>query len=398
MPILSLASYQPDIFSTLVCLVGIFILSLGVWVLMSGRHDRERRSYFILSTLIGLELQFVALPLAALDRGVADVWDLVGWAVACLLPAAVLDFEAIHLRIPAWRRWTPYLAVAGACMIALMPAGYFVDAKRVVTYPWGTLLQLTWGGYAFVLMFYGAMAVSIRGHWKRMREPGLPDRQRRTYRLTFLAMLFGLMATSDFLGYVGIPWPPFSFLFLAVWMGLYASAILRHKLFRLTTEIAAPAIIESMPSALFVVNMDGEIVIVNPHASKLTRVAATEMQSRRVTEFIPKAAGLLLEASEHPPIGPLRSETEAALKDGSGGERPVVLSAMPIRDERGVPIGVTIIATDVSKLSEQVGIIRTQKEELMKTVDRMGKIQEQLVGRELRMIELKKEIEELKKK
>jgi PAS domain S-box-containing protein len=255
---------------------------------------------------------------------------------------------------------------------------------------------VTWGGYIFFLLFYGVLAFCIHGHWKRTREPGLSDRQRKMYRLTFVAMLFGLLASSDFLGYMGVPWPPFSFVFLAVWMTLYAVAILKYKLFRLTTEIAAPAIIESMPSALFVVNMDGEIVIVNPHASKLTRVASEEMRGRDVTEFIPKAAGFLTEAAEHPPLGPLRSESEATLKDGGGGDRPVVLSAMPIHGGRGVPIGVTIIATDIAKLREQVITIETQKAELQKTVAQMGKIQDQLVGRELRMIELKKEIEKLK--
>src|SRR5688572_8390825 len=158
----------------------------------------------------------------------------------------------------------------------------------------------------------------------------------------------------------------------------------------LTREIAAPAIIESMPNALFVVDMRGKIVIVNPHASKLTRVAGSEMAGRQVTRFIPKAAGLIVEASEHPTLGPIRSETEAALKDGRGGTRPVVLSAMPILDDRGAPIG-------VSKLKEQVAVNEAQKAELQKTVAQMGKIQERLVGRELRMIELKKEIAKLRK-
>ena len=165
----------------------------------------------------------------------------------------------------------------------------------------------------------------------------------------------------------------------------------------LTREIAAPAIIDSMPNALFVVDMRGKIVIVNPHASKLTRVAGSEMVGRQVTRFIPKAAGLIVEAVEHPTLGPIRSEAEAALKDGRGGTRPVVLSAMPILDGHGIPIGVTIIAADVSKLKEQVAVIEAQKAELQKTVAQMGKIQERLVGRELRMIELKKEIAKLKK-
>ncbi len=397
MGILSAASYQPTLFSAGVAAIAAVILCLGIWVLRGDRRDAERRAYFHFCAALFLVLLFIALPLAAEDGGVARFWDRVGWAALCMVPPIILRFESLHLRLPGVRRWVPALFAANAALIPFLATDLFVDGSRIVAYPWGDVQQLNVLGYVFVAEFYAVFLYILVRHWLRMREQGRSGRRRKAYLATFIAMVFGLLASSDFLSYMGVAWPPFSFIFLAVWAGLFAYGILRYELFPLTEEIAAPAIIESMPGALFVVDMDGAIVIANPYASKITKVAAREMRGRRVTEFVPKAAGLLIEALEHPPLGPLRSEAEAELRDAEGRMHPVALSAMAIHGDRGAPAGVTIIATDIGKMKEQVAIIESQKAELEKSVASLTKFQEQLVGRELKMIELKKEVERLRK-
>lgn len=396
MGIFSAASYQPTLFSAAVAAIGAVILCLGIWVLRGDRRDAERRAYFDFCVALFLVLLFIAVPLAAVDGGVARFWDRIGWAALLLVPPIILRFESLHLRLPGVRRWVPALFAANAALIPFLATDLFVDGNRVVSYPWGDVQQLNAVGYVFIAEFYAVFLYILVRHWKRLREQGAGGR-RKAYLASFVAMIFGLLASSDFLGYMGVAWPPFSFVFLAVWAGLFAYGIVRYEVFPLTEEIAAPAIIESMPGALFVVDMDGEIVIANPYASKITKVSVHEMRGRRVTEFVPKAAGLLVEALEHPPLGPLRDEAEAELKDAEGRKHPVALSAMAIHGDRDVPIGVTIIATDIERLKEQVAIIESQKAALEKSVASLTKFQEQLVGRELKMIELKKEVERLRK-
>jgi len=391
------ADYRFHAVSLLIVAISIGVLAIGLWVWSRAIENLEHSSFGKVALVMTGILLPIGLSLASPTRELAFYWDSWSWAFVCLVPAAIFAFEAVHLGHDRLRRWVLPLYAVGFAFAASIPLGLFVDGERTHVYAWGELQGLKPVGYLFFLYFVGTFLYFLRLHDKKRREKGLPDAYRRRYRLTFFGWILGTCASLDFLGYFGLPWPPTSFIFFLAWTAVIAYGIMRYRLFRMTAAVAAPAIIESMPNALFVVNMDGEIVMVNPQASKLTRIASREMNGRRVTEFVPKAAGLLLEAAEHPPIGPLRSESEASLIDGGGGERPVVLSAMPISDDRGVSVGVTIIATDVSRLKEQVATIETQKAELLKTVDRMGKVQEQLVGRELRMIELKKEIEALKK-
>ncbi|HTK59657.1 MAG TPA: histidine kinase N-terminal 7TM domain-containing protein [Candidatus Baltobacteraceae bacterium] len=394
---LARTSYLFDASSIAIIAISLGMLAIGLWVWSRDIDDREHAEYGKVATILTGILLPVGLSLAAQSRELAFYWDSWSWAFVCVVPAAIFAFEATHLGLDRLRRLVLPLYAVGFAFAAAIPLGAFLDAEHTHVYVWGELQGLRPLGYVFFLYFICVFLFFLRLHDRKRRERGLPEALRRRYRLTFFGWVFGTFASLDFLGYFGLPWPPTSFIFFLLWTVIFAYGILKYRLFRVTEAIAAPAIVESMPSALFVANMAGEIVIVNPQASKLTRTASGEMIGRRVTEFIPMAAGLLVEAAEHPPIGPLRSESEAALKDAAGAEHPVALSAMPIFGEGGAPAGVTIIATDIGRLKEQVSIIEAQKAELETSVARMEKVQEQLVGRELKMIELKKELEALKK-
>jgi len=76
----------------------------------------------------------------------------------------------------------------------------------------------------------------------------------------------------------------------------------------------------------------------------------------------------------------------------------VLYNASIYRDERGNVLGIFCVARDITaqKLAEaQVAVQRSKELERLAELERFQNL---VVGRELRMIELKKEIEELKKR
>lgn len=398
MPLFSLSSYHFGATSLVMIAISLGVMAIGLWVWTRNIDGLEHSNYGKTALIMSGILFPIGLSMAAQSRELAFYWDRWSWAFTVLVPAAIFSFEVTHLGADRLRRWILPLYTISFIFAFTIPLGLFLDNQHTYVYAWGALQRLKPLGYLFLLYFIGVFLTFLRLHDRKRRDKSLPKAARHRYNQTFYGWVFGLYGSLDFLGYLGIPWPPTSFVFFLLWILIFGYGVAKYHLFRVTKAIAAPTIIESMPGALFVVDTDGVIVIVNPYASKLTEVASTEMLGRRVTEFIPKAAGLVVEAKEHPPLGPLRTETEAVLKSAGGGEHPVAIAAMPIIHESGTSLGTTIIATDIGQMQRQVAVIKSQKAELEKAVGEMRRIQEQLIGRELKMIELKKEIEQLKKK
>jgi PAS domain S-box-containing protein len=393
--VLAPADYAFDAASVLIVAISLGILAIGLWVWTRDEGSLEHASFGKAAMIMAGLLLPIGLSIASRTRELTFYWDRWSWAFVCLAPAAIFAFEAAHLGLDRLRRLVLPLYAVGFAFAAAIPLGAFLDDERTFVYAWGELQSLKPLGYLFFLYFVGVFLYFLRLHDRKRREP-MPDALKRRYRITFYGWAMGTLASLDFLGYFGLPWPPTSFVFLLLWTVAFAYGIGKYRLFRVTKAIAAPAIVESMPNALFVAGTDGEIIFVNPQASQLTRIASEEMRGRRVTEFIPKAAGLLVEAKEHLPVGPLRMGLDAELKDSEGAAHPISLSAMAIRDERGALAGVAIVAADIGRLREQLDTIARQKAELEESMATAEKFQEQLVGRELKMIELKREIEKLK--
>ena len=391
------ASYELNALSAAICAVGLIMVGLGLWVWSRDRRDPEHSGYGVMAVLFALSIIPTGISISALDPELAKFLDRLGWAPMCMVPPAILSFVGSHLEIAAWKRRLPFFYAASALFIPLTYTRFFIDAGRVKTYAWGEVAQMSWVGYVFLAVFTATLTIAFRAHWKRWHAANIPARKRKMYGVTFVAMCFGVLASLDFLGYLGVPWPPLSFAFLTIWMGMYAYAILKLKLFRLTNSFVAPSLLDSMPGAIFVTNTEGEILIANPYASQLTLVSEAETRGRHIGDFLPAASDALNDVAGLRPVGPILWERETSLKDAADRERPVSVSAMTVRNERGDVQGYTFIAVNIEKLRAQMDIIERQKAELEKAMSDMRTAQERLVQREIRMIEIKKDIDRLKK-
>jgi two-component system, cell cycle sensor histidine kinase and response regulator CckA len=152
--------------------------------------------------------------------------------------------------------------------------------------------------------------------------------------------------------------------------------------------------LRSIGDGVMTTDAAGKVTLLNPVAEELTGWKLADALGRPIGEVFK----IINQETREPASNP----AERALMDGTvvelgshstlisreGQERSIHDSAAPIKDARGRVLGVVMVFHDVTEE-------RRKDEQLRQTNRELEYFNRQMVGRELRMIELKKEIDEL---
>jgi two-component system CheB/CheR fusion protein len=156
------------------------------------------------------------------------------------------------------------------------------------------------------------------------------------------------------------------------------------------------AIVASSDDAIISKDLDGVIDSWNLGAEKLFGYAAEEIIGKPVTVLIPED-----HADEEPRIlerirsGKLIKHYETVRQRKDGTLIDISLTVSPLRDAAGRIIGASKIAHDITEHKRAQEALRQSHARLQSHTEELSRFNHVAVGRELRMIELKKEINEL---
>jgi len=149
------------------------------------------------------------------------------------------------------------------------------------------------------------------------------------------------------------------------------------------------AAVEEAPDGVLVIDLKGLITYSNKAMEKIygfsakdnigKKISATNIYSDMVDEII---------ISTIKKRGRWSGEIEVIHKDGH--LFPVLLTASMVKNKKGKPMAMVSIIKDVTKRKKAENALKEKVQEL----ERINKL---MVGRELRMIELKQEISKLKR-
>ncbi|MEI7792037.1 MAG: PAS domain S-box protein [Candidatus Berkelbacteria bacterium] len=150
------------------------------------------------------------------------------------------------------------------------------------------------------------------------------------------------------------------------------------------------SVINSSNDAIIAKKLDGTIQSWSKGAEKLYGYKAEEMIGKNISEIIPddkkgELAKILDKIAEGENVNII--DTTRLKKDGKLIN--VALAVSPIFDEQSKIVGASSIAHDISERIE----IRSEIEDQLREQEKLNRL---MIGRELKMIELKKEILELK--
>src|ERR671922_701191 len=158
----------------------------------------------------------------------------------------------------------------------------------------------------------------------------------------------------------------------------------------------AESLIENAPDPVFVSDLAGKILQANEAVSQLLGFRQDEVLEQSVARFISaeetqEFTAALREVVEH---GVTRNAVLNP-RSASGEVIPTSLNASALRDPDGKVIGAIGILRDMRAYEEVVSDLERSKTELQEKILDLEKFEEVVVGRELKMIALEKELENL---
>src|SRR5690242_8646413 len=163
-------------------------------------------------------------------------------------------------------------------------------------------------------------------------------------------------------------------------------------------SLDADIIIKNAPDPVFVSDLEGKILSANDAVYELLGFRTDEVLEQSLSRFIsPKETreftAALREVIERGATRNARLNPRSA----SGEIIPTSLNASALRDADGKVIGAIGILRDMRAYEQVVRDLQESKAELQEKILDLEKFEEVVVGRELKMIALEKEIENLKR-
>src|SRR5205809_877614 len=163
-------------------------------------------------------------------------------------------------------------------------------------------------------------------------------------------------------------------------------------------SLDADIIIANAPDPVFVSDLEGKILQANDAVSQLLGFRQDEVLEQSLSRFIsPQETREFTAALREVVERGVTRNARLNPRSASGEGIPTTLNASALRDPDGKAIGAIGILRDMREYEEVVRDLEKSKTELQEKILDLEKFEEVVVGRELKMIALEKELDGLRK-
>jgi len=160
----------------------------------------------------------------------------------------------------------------------------------------------------------------------------------------------------------------------------------------------AESLIENAPDPVFVSDLEGKILQANDAVSQLLGFRQDEVVEQSLSRFIsPEETREFTAAVREVVERGVTRNARLNPRSASGEVIPTTLNASALRDTDGKVIGAIGILRDMRAYEEVVQDLEQSKTELQEKILDLEKFEEVVVGRELKMIALEKELERMQR-
>jgi PAS domain S-box-containing protein len=160
----------------------------------------------------------------------------------------------------------------------------------------------------------------------------------------------------------------------------------------------AESLIENAPDPVFVSDLEGKILQANDAVSQLLGFRQDEVVEQSLSRFIsPEETREFTAALREVVERGVTRNARLNPRSASGEVIPTTLNASALRDSDGKVIGAIGILRDMRAYEEVVQDLEQSKTELQEKILDLEKFEEVVVGRELKMIALEKELERMQR-
>src|SRR5213594_4365077 len=164
-----------------------------------------------------------------------------------------------------------------------------------------------------------------------------------------------------------------------------------------TARAYAESLIKNAPDPVFVSDLEGKILQANDAVSTLLGFRTDEVLEQSLSRFIsPEETREFTAALREVVARGVTRNARLNPRSASGEIIPTTLNASALRDLDGKVIGAIGILRDMRAYERVVRDLRASQGELQEKILDLEKFEEVVVGRELKMIALEKEVESLR--
>jgi PAS domain S-box-containing protein len=371
-------------------------LSLAIYVIARNPEDRLSRSFsfftFILAIASLFEYSFRVTPFEqSLQMYLLHRFGIVFWSFgfsAFLFFALVFSENRKALSNPL----TYLVLYLPPLLISIMYLFTNLAVKGYVHMPYGNASIVAPGVIFFLLhaTLYSLIALIIV--LKTSLKTGNPILIKRGLLITIaiiIPILSGFLTNAILPLVLKIRWmPPQTITGVCILCLLTFIAIRRYSLFAITPDQAIDAILETTSGAIMAVNVDFKVSFANQSTSRLLNSPSEEeVKGKSLKDFFNKSDHKLISQQLIMNEQPIK-DLKTTIKTFIGEERVVKLNGVVLKDKFGTKIGALLDFEDITERQKAEQVQKSHLEEL----EKMNKF---LVGREIEMVELKKEINAL---
>jgi len=357
-----LADYYFNPYAIPTSITAIFVLIMGTTVFLQNARS-DVNFFFALACLsIFIWLSGYSIIYLSRESAVALSWYKYYAQIGlfAILPNIYSFVRTLKKPLKSQKRLliSVYLITAIFCLLGL--SNGFVTG--MTKYFWGWYPLFGPLSYPFMAFFLLLMTLAFCDLWLSQGKMGSKIENKRI-KIVFIATMCGYIAALDFLPVFKIGLYPFGYINIFVWISFMSYAVLRYRLMRLTSAVAAEQIISIIPDFLILIDKKGKIIVVNRAIEEALGYKKEELINKPIETVIPQpdTAKILFSDLE-------KKETvtnlEAIYKSKDGNEIPVSFSRSVLRDDVGDIAGFVITALDITERKKAREELKDSEERL----------------------------------
>ncbi len=370
---------------------GAAILMFGLIILLAERPSRVNLLFFLVTLTMAIWLLAFTGVYSARDAHTALFWAKAAYLGVPCLSMAMYHFTVATLQRDVQRKGLLCIGWVLAFFFMGVIIGTDLLFDRLYHYSWGYYPQYKTLGIPYLMFFFSFMLLTFWELWKTFRDTPVDSTPHKRARMLLIGISIAYIASLDYLPKYGVPLYPLGYVAIFTYVIITTCAIWRYRLIGseyLSARLTA--IVEASDDAVIGWDFSMRITDWNHGAEMLYGYTAGETVGQPISiltgptttdniinqEIIEPCEPVAGEATRVSPSWILRKiqhgasikgyDTTHRRKDGSPVD--VSVTASPIPDNTGQPIGVSFIARDIA-LEKQLEALRKSEERQRKVVE-----------------------------
>jgi len=391
--------YSLNIFSLLGLIVAELYFLVGIYILARNPKAPANRLFFFLSLTMVIWGMGEGMERASFDPQTAFFWANYIAGLGATLHGPVLlhfwlefstDINKFKKRLPVFALYIPAMVLLAIRFF--YPSSLLVGVTKEY---WGystvgtPLYQL----YMLVIAAYISVVVYLALR-KAFKSFGRFRQQVRNIGLSILASLVIGVITQTARPLLHLDIPELSVISTFIFISFIVYSMNRYGLLNITEKLVAENILSTMEDYMVIVDKNLQIVLIN--TSVVRNLGYTEK------ELLNKPMNVLLSGDitsltydELFKLFPL-SGYQTTLLSKNGDKIPISANAVILKEDAEEVFGFVFILRDMRQMMKLINDLQQKTKELETSNEDFQRMNQLMIGREVKMVELKKEIEELR--